>query len=430
MAVEAHSENVHDIALPVGQRFVVIAPTYNHGLAVGRVLNELTGCQLPTIAVNDGSTDCTGAVLQQWFAAASSGPLRLVITHPVNRGKAAALRSGFIEAASLGYTHAASIDTDGQHEVVDLLKLIQCSALNADSIILGARSTQGSGAPLASRVGRLLSNELVWIESGASVMDSQSGMRIYPLTYMQALSGSASRYGFETEVLVRAGWYGVAIIEQSIQCIYKVPGGRTTHFRLIRDTLDSIAMHARLLTRALLPGPTRVCADGDHVTGTLPRRIARWFSPWRLWRMATGDAVARERLAASVGVGLLMATLPIYGVKTVTCLWLAGRFRLHPLALVSISSLSTPPVGLLFAALSICVGGLLLRGKLPDFSVINLRQPPQWSSVNALLAEWLVGSLVAGVSLGLLGYSLTRALLMRAPQRPLPVDGQGSGERA
>ncbi len=407
---------------PPKPRVVVVAPTYNHDQAVAGVLAGLAQYKLPIIVVNDGATDDTESILSRWTRA-GVGEDRHTVTHPVNMGKAAALRSGFAEATRLGFTHAATIDTDGQHDPADLRELLDASAACSCALIIGARVRGGSGAPWASRIGRLLSNRLVWLESGVSVSDSQSGMRVYPLASMPSLSGSASRYGFETEVITLAGWSSVPVIERPIQNIYCVPGGRTTHFRLWRDTLASVAMHAKLLLRALTLGPALLNQNDQHPTGTILRRLGRWFSPQRLRRMARGDAASQERLAASVGVGLLMATLPVYGVKTVICLWISGRFRLHPLAVIGTSSLSTPPLGLVFVALSICVGGLLINGSVPDLSAIDLRQAAQWSTVNALLVEWLLGSVIAGVALGLLGYSIVRAILTR----PSPPQATSSG---
>ncbi|MBC7835816.1 MAG: DUF2062 domain-containing protein [Phycisphaerales bacterium] len=409
---------------PTRPSWVVIAPSYNHETALGKVLEELSRHHLPVVVINDGATDDTDAVLSRWLDATDSRSLRRILRHCVNQGKAAALRSGFDEAARLGFSHAATIDTDGQHEVADLLKLIEVSSKDPGALIVGARMRAGSDAPVVSRIGRMLSNALVWLESGVSVTDSQSGMRVYPLAHMKAITGCASRYGFETEVLVRAGWYGVAVVEKPIRCIYHVPGGRTTHFRLWGDTLAAIGMHTRLLGRAHVPGPAKKLSTSDQRIGTIPRRLGHWFSPRRLGRMASGDAVSRERLSASVGAGLLMATLPIYGVKTVACLWLSGRFRLHPLAVISISSLSTPPLGLLFAALSICVGGLLIHGQLPDLTALNLRQAARWSTVNQFIAEWLLGSVIAGVALGAMGYTVTRAMLGRPSRQPAPLVDQ------
>ncbi|MFA6043862.1 MAG: glycosyltransferase family 2 protein [Phycisphaerales bacterium] len=415
-------------------RLVVVAPTFNHAAALGGVLRALHGLGLPVIVVNDGATDRTAEMLAAWVTAAEPGMPRSVLTHAVNKGKAAALRTGFEEATRLEFTHALTIDTDGQHDVRDVPSLLRLSAERADALVIGAREREGSRAPLGSRVGRAISNALVWLESGVRVTDSQTGMRVYPLASMARLSGRASRYGFETEVLVRAGWCGVPVVETPIRCIYQVPGGRTTHFRAWGDTWGAVRMHTGLLARALMPGPRVKPADGEAGTapvdtGSIPRRLARWLSPRRLGRMAHGDAASRERLAASVGVGLLMATLPVYGIKTAGCLWLSGRFRLHPLAVVGVSSLSTPPVGLVFVGLSICVGGLLLHGRMPDVTAIDLTHAAQWSSVNALLTEWLLGSVVAGVGLGLLGYGVMLALLMRTagPESALRQHRQGEG---
>jgi uncharacterized protein (DUF2062 family) len=384
------------------------------------VLEGLAIYNLPVVVVNDGATDGTAEVLERWRTGCSGGDpnSRIVQTHSTNRGKADALRTGFAEAARLGCTHAATIDTDGQHDTADLAQLLELCTREPGALVVGARIREGSHAPAASRVGRVLSNGLVWVESGVSVTDSQSGMRVYPLAHMAGLEGRASRYGFETEVLTRAGWLGVPVIETPIRCVYRVEGGRTTHFQLGPDTLASAGMHLRLLARAHLPGPVRVkgAGSGDakgELTGTLPGRLARWFSPRRLKRMAQGDAASRERLAASVGVGLVMATLPVYGVKTVVCLWLAGRFRLHPLAVIGVSSLSTPPLGLVFVAVSIFVGGLLLHGRVPDYSAVDL----QSAALGELVVEWLVGSVVAGAALGLLGYAAVRAMLMRGGRK-------------
>ena len=412
-------------------RTVIVAPIYNHAAAVVPVLQGLARYDMPVIVVNDGSTDETAVVLERWQAewsggAGESNP-RLVQSHAVNQGKAAALRTGFAQAARLGFTHAATIDTDGQHDPADLQRLLDRADEHPEAIIIGARVREGSDAPPASRFGRTISNGLVWLESGVKTTDCQSGMRIYPLARMDALTGHAARYGFETEVIVRAGWHGVPVIETPIRCIYRVPGGRTTHVNIKRDTLAHVGMHAGLLARAHLPGPIRLPAECD--TGSIPRRVGRWLSPWRLVRMARGDAQSRERFAASIGVGLLMATLPIYGAKTVVCLWLSGRFRLHPLAVVGTSSLSTPPLGFVFVSLSIYTGSLLLHGHTPDLTGIT-NEATRWSTLSTLVTEWLVGSVIAGTVLGLLGYAVTRALLLRSRPRPEPAVSGGASPRA
>lgn len=396
-------------------RLVVVAPTYNHGSTLAGVLSELSGRGFAVIAIDDGSGDATARVLRDW---AGGGPGRWTLTHDRNRGKAEALRSGFDEALRLGFTHAATMDTDGQHDAADLARVVAFAAEHPGSLVLGAREG-GRGAPLASRIGRWASNGLVWIESGVRVRDSQTGMRVYPLGATGALRGRWSRYNFETEVLVLAGWEGIPVAEVAVRCIYEVRGGRTTHFRGLRDTAAAAVMHLSLLAGSVRPGRRLA---GSETSGTVPRRLARWLSPRRMRDMARGDPESRRRLSASVGFGLFMAAAPIYGVKTVVCVWVAARFRLHPLPVLAVSSLSTPPAGLAFVGLSVCVGSLLLHGRLPDVAWAGLTGASRWSTMNDWLAEWLLGSLAAGVGLGAAGYLAMRVLLrMRgagAPREP------------
>jgi glycosyltransferase involved in cell wall biosynthesis len=408
---------------PAAPRFVGMIPTYNHAGALRAVLNGLTPLNLPVIAVNDGATDDTAAILAEWQAADPSA--RSVASHDVNRGKAAALHTGFSLALSRGFTHALTIDSDGQHDPSDLnLLLAQCH-VSPNAIVIGCRPPRMPGCPRASLIGRALSNFFVWVASGVRVRDSQSGLRAYPLAHIGTLGASAGRYGFETEVITRAGWAGLDVREVPISCRYDLPGGRVTHFHKTRDTWAAVRMHARLITRSLLPMspvPRLAAAHDEDETyiGTIFRRACWWLGPRRLYLMIRGDEYKRERVAASVATGLLMATIPAYGIKTVACLWLAARFRLHPTLVIAVSSLSTPPLGFFFVLVSVITGNLVLHGRLPGPSTF-----PDWSEftfadVRGMLLEWVLGSLIAGPVLGAAGYVLTR-LLLRTQRRAAPT---------
>lgn len=387
---------------------VVVVPTFNHGSVVPAVLQALEHQQLPILVVDDGSTDSTEAYLSEWSSSGDPTLCKVVVRHQRNMGKAAAICTGLEKALELGYTHAATIDADGQHDVIDLCNLLDYAAGHHDAVVVGARIHGQDRVPFKSRIGRVLTNALVWIESGVRVCDSQSGMRVYAIASTLALGVRASRYGFETEVLVRAGWNDISVAEHSIQCIYDPPGGRATHFKVWGDTVSAVGMHIALLVRAL--GPNLV-DKGRQGTGTIPRRLGRWFSPRALGRMGSGDAEARHRFAASIGVGLLMATLPIYGLKTVLCVWIAAHFKLHPLAIIAVSSLSTPPIGFVFVAYAICIGSLVLGGALPDFSALDFSTIAQWATAGDLLLEWVVGGVIGGLVLGGASYALIRPVL-------------------
>lgn len=397
---------------PSNFRCVVLVPTFNHGAALGGVLRSLDGKGLPIIVVNDGATDDTASILHRWLADSLQEGMRIVIAFSENKGKAEALRSGFALATRRGFTHALTIDSDGQHDASDLPRIIAAAKEHASALVIGARSERGARGPLLSRAGRAISNMLVWLESGVRITDSQSGMRAYPLSEIAAIHPLSGRYGFETEVLALAGWEGLSVIEVPIRCVYDVPGGRRSHFRIGKDSLDAAVMHARLIAHALLPGPSRTSASEDEpIVGSIPRRLVWWFGLRRLRAMALGDPAARKRLAASLAVGIMMATLPLYGVKTLCCLWLSQRFRLHPLVVVGTSSLSTPPVGFVFVMLSAFVGHLVLSGETPRLAERDLLEAGPLSVMNSFALEWIVGSVIAGSVLASAAYLLATFLL-------------------
>src|SRR5438067_2274432 len=104
---------------------VIVAPTYNNARTVGTILQRLLEIGPPVVVVNDGSSDETAVVLDALRATIDN---RLVVlSHPHNRGKAAALRTGFDEAAARGHTHAVTIDTDGQLEPADIPALLRAA---------------------------------------------------------------------------------------------------------------------------------------------------------------------------------------------------------------------------------------------------------------------------------------------------------------
>jgi hypothetical protein len=135
-----------------------------------------------------------------------------------------------------------------------------------------------------------------------------------------------------------------------VKCIYDVAGGRTSHFRPVRDSIAAVFMHARLLHRSIFPWPVKKIAGSRQpdaqspATGTIISRLGRWMNPSRLAAGAARRA-ERRRLASSMATGMLLATLPPLGFKTVVALLISQVAPLQPLVVIAVSSLNTPPVG-------------------------------------------------------------------------------------
>lgn len=229
-------------------RCAIVIPAYNHGARVRGVVEKCLQLRLPVIVVDDGSTDSTPSVL-----ASLSGVT--VIHHKENQGKGAALLTGF--AAALPFADwAITVDADGQHDPEDILSLtslVQATPEGQRPLVIGKRVGMGSGnVPWTSRWGRRFGNFWVWASCGRWLSDSQSGFRIYPLPQTLYLGTKARRYQFEVEVLVRAVWFGIPIIESPVHTIYGSPGERVSHFRPWLDFWRNTRTFARLVATRIL----------------------------------------------------------------------------------------------------------------------------------------------------------------------------------
>jgi glycosyltransferase involved in cell wall biosynthesis len=228
-------------------RCAIVIPVYNHGAQVRKVVEKCLQFRLPVVVVDDGSTDSTSDVL-----ASLSGVT--VIHHKQNQGKGASLLTGF--AAVLRFADwAITIDADGQHDPEDILSLMQAVPVGQRPLVIGKREDMGhKNVPWTSRWGRRFANFWVWTSCGRWLSDSQSGFRIYPLPETLHLKTKAKRFQFEVEVLVRAVWSGIPIIETPVHAIYGPPERRVSHFRPWLDFWRNTKTFARLVaTRVLVP---------------------------------------------------------------------------------------------------------------------------------------------------------------------------------
>jgi uncharacterized protein (DUF2062 family) len=384
---------------------IIVAPTYNNGGTLAEVLSGVSRWGLPVLVVNDGSTDQTPQVLDDWLKA---HPRTKLVTHPRNLGKAAALRNGFKAAIDLGYTHAITLDTDLQHDPAYIGPLLEAARDNPDAYVLGVRDIRSKDYPAKSRVGRRISNLLIRLECGVKVSDSQCGMRVWPLELIREVAGRASRFGYESEMITRAGWAGCPIVEVTVNTCYLPIDRRVSHFQPWRDSVRSVGMHARLLARAVLPIPsTAYHPHGKplrkHVTW---RDLLRWINPMRAWRELREGRIGRSEFAAAVSVGVVVANLPVYPFQTVAALYLARRLHLNPLAVLAGTQLSTPPINLVLIAAAIWVGHLLRHGAVAALPTVTNVQGVWDLFARPILLDWVTGGPIVGFVLGAITFLL------------------------
>jgi glycosyltransferase involved in cell wall biosynthesis len=228
-------------------RFAIIIPVYNHAQSIENVIKKSLMLDMPVFVVNDGSTDST---FEKIINFNNIYPLH----HNENRGKGAAITTGFVEAAKVA-DWAITIDADGQHNPEDSLKMIQAIPESERPIVLGMREgMMGKDVPWTSRFGRKFSNFWVLLSGGPKINDSQCGFRIYPLPEVLDLKVIAKRFQFEVEILVKARWKKISVIEAPISVSYAPRAKRISHFRPFIDFLRNFGTFARLIIqRVMIP---------------------------------------------------------------------------------------------------------------------------------------------------------------------------------
>jgi len=230
-------------------RFAFVIPVYNHPETVADVLERSRSAGLPVFVVNDGSTDRTPERIRSVRGVT-------VLTHSANRGKGAALLTGFTAAAAWGADYAVTLDADGQHDPDQAPRLMEAARSGGRGVmVVGCREgMDGPGIPWTSRFGRKFSNFWVWAAGGPSLADTQSGYRVYPLPESLRLRVRARRFAFEVEALVLARRKGISVLQVPVTVDYRPGGKRISHFRPFVDFWRNAYTFTRLLaTRALAP---------------------------------------------------------------------------------------------------------------------------------------------------------------------------------
>jgi glycosyltransferase involved in cell wall biosynthesis len=231
---------------PAG-RFAVLIPVYNHAGGVASVIERALVLNLPVWVVDDGSTDGTVAGLARFDGIT-------LLRHEKNRGKGEAILTGF--AAMAGKADwAVTLDADGQHDPADVPALIRAIPAGGRPIVIGRREGMiGDDVPWTSRFGRKFSNFWVRAAGGPVLSDTQSGMRIYPLPEAANLGVRARRFQFEVEILVRARWAGISVIESPVRVSYTPGMKRISHFRPFVDFCRNSATFTRLIFLRIVGG--------------------------------------------------------------------------------------------------------------------------------------------------------------------------------
>jgi len=220
-------------------RVMVLIPSLNPTDRLEKVVDGLEEQGFAHIViVNDGSKpDCQP--IFDWLARRASCT---VLTHPVNRGKGAGLKTGFTyfqeHREELGLAGGVvTADSDGQHLPQDIALVAQALLDKPGHLILGTRDFDAENVPFKSRNGNKITTRVFRVLYGKTIHDTQTGLRGIPSSWMdKCLACKGDRFEYEINMLIDAVRQGVPLDEPTIETVY-FDANKETSFHTVRDSL-------------------------------------------------------------------------------------------------------------------------------------------------------------------------------------------------
>ncbi|MFH1278743.1 MAG: glycosyltransferase family 2 protein [Candidatus Eisenbacteria bacterium] len=209
-------------------RVLVLIPALNLADRIGSLLHSLRTLapEAEILVVDDGSTDGTAG------AARAVEGVR-VLVHPENRGKGAALRTGFEVALRERFDAVVTMDGDGQHPPKCVPEFVGHAEATGADLVVGTRERRGTRMPLHRRMSNKMSTWFASKAAGTKLPDSQSGYRLVRTRVIEAVPTRSDRYEMETEFLIGAARRGFRIEGMPIPTVY---ADERSHIHVLRDT--------------------------------------------------------------------------------------------------------------------------------------------------------------------------------------------------
>ena len=242
---------------------IILIPAYKPDQSLVRLAHALKAqdANAEILVIDDGSGNTYAPIFAELHLDGA-----IVRTHPVNRGKGAALRTG-IEWAQTNRPGEILVtaDADGQHLPRDIFRVgvrtETAAAAGQRSIILGVRTKpdpnageEGTKVPLRSKIGNSATVGFFALATGARVADTQTGLRGFtPQILEWLLQIPGDKYEYEFSMLLRATRADVDLVQVPIVKVYE-PGNPTSHFRPLQDSARIYAPLLLFLASSFVTG--------------------------------------------------------------------------------------------------------------------------------------------------------------------------------
>lgn len=211
----------------------VVIPTLNPNIdLLNKLIKDLKKVFTNIIIVNDGSK----GKYDKYFESLENDSI-IVLKHYRNYGKGRALKTALNYLLN-NYQSGTIVtaDSDGQHQINDIINCVNEAKKNPNSLVLGCR-TFGDNVPFKSKFGNIITSKVFKLFVGLNISDTQTGLRAFSFKVAENfLSTLGERYEYETRVLIDCKEKDITIKEVPIKTIY-IDNNSESHFRPFQDSL-------------------------------------------------------------------------------------------------------------------------------------------------------------------------------------------------
>ena len=220
---------------------MIVIPALNPGRGLIEYVDRLRSKGYTCIlVVDDGSRDDCRYIFDEIEQKDGCSVLR----HETNLGKGRALKdamlhfiSTFSDKTSNVPLGIITVDSDGQHTVEDVDKVVAAMKADPDSLILGARDFDTGNVPPKSRFGNKCTRVILKLFIGGDIHDTQTGLRGIPVGMLERFAHlPGDRFEYETQMLIDAIHSDCNITEVPIETVY-INDNSETHFNPIKDSV-------------------------------------------------------------------------------------------------------------------------------------------------------------------------------------------------
>ena len=214
--------------------FIPIIPSLDPDDKLIKLVNDLIENNFKKIIiVDDGSPDKT------IFNKLDEKDEVVLLTHKVNKGKGAALKTAFSyykDNLMNKYKGVVCVDSDGQHSISDTINIGNVM-IKENKFVLGTRLFNTKVTPLRNKTGNRITSNMFHKLYGVYLKDTQTGLRAIPNRLIDFhLNVDGERFEYEMNVLIDLVKNNEEIIEENIKTIYLKNSNRRSHFKVVRDS--------------------------------------------------------------------------------------------------------------------------------------------------------------------------------------------------